>query len=236
MFQDLCRRQPGAAIVLLCACAISCRTNRVTRPYREPPPPDIQTTVIEYVDTDAFDATFEIALTNQDPVIVIETGTAKPDWGPRLNAWLAAWNRGGRVAPGAEGPHIRGQAPLLPLNVNSDTLHEFRLLVDDLLTRTDDLARRGSSWWMEERTQRRRIDLLRPYSLRFHLDEKELIQLVFFNGRYSQHYKQVMRQMNMLDPEEPEGWRRCLNCSCCKSIQAHTASRATAPASHPEEK
>jgi hypothetical protein len=206
------------AVSLLCLSALSCRNSRNVRTYHTPPPPDIKPTVLTYVETDAFDELFETVLTNQDPVILIQTGTSRPDWGPRLNAWIAAWNQGGKVVDEPR-RRFRMQAPLGALGpsvVNGDTVREFRLLVDDLMTRAEDLARRGSSWWTEERTRRRRIELLKPYSLRFHLDEDQKIQLLFFNGRYARYYQEVMNAMAMTAAEDTEGWIRAVTCSYCR--------------------
>lgn len=61
--------------------------------------PDITPTRLDYVDTDGFDAVLENALVNQDPVIVVRTRRSRPDWDGRLNAWIAAWNRGGSGRP-----------------------------------------------------------------------------------------------------------------------------------------
>jgi hypothetical protein len=202
------------AILLLCLSALSCRDSRNVRTYHAPPPPDIHPTILQYVETDAFDELFETVLTSQDPVILLQTNTSQPDWGPRLNAWIAAWNRGGKVVDEPR-RRVRMQAPLAPTVVNGDSVRELRLLVADLMTRAEDVARRGSSWWTEERIQRRRIDLLKPYSLRFHLDENRKIQLVFFNGRYSRYYQQFMESMAMSDTARPEEWTRAVQCSRC---------------------
>jgi hypothetical protein len=217
--RDLCRRWSGLAVALACACALGCRSaGEATRPASEPPP-GLKPTVIDYVDTEAFDAYFETALVNQDPVILIQTEMTRPYWGPRLNAWIAAWNRGGaRPGPGDDrpAPRVRLQAPLSPPAVNGETLREFRLLIDDLMTRVEDLARRGSTWWAEERTQKRRIALLRPYSLRFHLDEGEGIQLIFFHGDYAQYYREFTQSLAAAEADGPEGWARVIKCSRCK--------------------
>jgi hypothetical protein len=85
------------------------------------------------------------------------------------------------------------------------------------MTRVEDLARRGSSWWSEERIQRRRIELLKPYSLRFHLDENQKIQLIFFNGRYARYYQDVMGALVRSEVGDAEGWTRAMTCSHCKS-------------------
>lgn len=212
------RRWLTLTIFLFCLSALSCRNTRNVRTYHAPPPPDITPTILRYVESDAFDELFETALTSQDPVILIQTETSRPDWGPHLNAWLAAWNRGGKVVDNAR-RRVRMQAPLAALGpsvINGDTLREFRLLVADLMTRTEELARRGSSWWAEERIQRRRIELLKPYSLRFHLDENQKIQLLFFNGRYARYYQEVMDAMAMRSTEDMEGWSRAVTCSHCK--------------------
>jgi hypothetical protein len=85
----------SARLLLIPLLTLGC--NMPTRPYREPPPPGFKPTEIDYTDTDAFDAYFETALTQEDPVVVFRTGRSKPDWDDRLNAWLAAWNQGGRA-------------------------------------------------------------------------------------------------------------------------------------------
>jgi hypothetical protein len=209
------RRWIGWAIFLLCLSALSCRNSRNVRTYHAPPPSDIKPTVLQYAETDAFDELFETVLTNEDPVILIQTDTSRPDWGPRLNAWLATWNQGGKVVDEPR-RRVRMQGPLASSAVNGETIREFRLLVDDLMTRVEDLARRGSSWWSEERTQRRRVELLRPYSLRFHMDENQKIQLIFFNGRYARYYQDVMDAMALGAGEDADGWSRALTCSHCK--------------------
>jgi hypothetical protein len=219
------RRWLILAIPLLCATTLSCRNARNTRPYRDPPPADITPTVIEYIETDAFDTLFESALTNQDAVIVIQTGTSQPDWGPRLNAWIAAWNRGGKVVDTPQS-RVRMQAPL-PVPVNGETVRELRLLIDDLMTHLEDAARVGSSWWTEERTQRRRVALLKPYSLRFHLDEDKNIQLIFFNGMYSRYYRQFMDSIATQDTDEAEEWSRDMKCSSCKKKVLGTTAQRT---------
>ena len=60
------------------------------------------------MDADGFDSLLESALVNQDPAIIIQTHATKPDWGDRLNAWIAAWNMGGKVTGGT----VRMQAPV----------------------------------------------------------------------------------------------------------------------------
>jgi hypothetical protein len=188
------------------------------RPYREPPPPDLKATAIDYTDSDAFDALFEAALTNQDPVVVIRTAREKPDWEPRLNAWIAAWNLGGKVGPPKA--TVRMAAPLLPsVTVDADSIREFRLLIESLMDRVEDIARRQSAWWAEERTRARRVALLRPYNLRFHLDEEKTIQLIFFNGSYAQYYPQFMQSIAQAEADEPAEWSRTFRCSRCKGYR-----------------
>ena len=220
------RRRFVWPILLLCVSALSCRGTRVTRPYHEPPPSDIQPTIVEYIEKDAFDAFFESALTNQDPVILIQTDTTRPDWGPRLNAWIAAWIRGGKVVDDPP-TRARMQAPLSPVTINGETLREFRLLIDDVMKHVEDAAQRGSSWWKEERTQRRRIALLKPYSLRFHLDEDKNIQLIFFNGKYSQYYRRFMDSIASEEADETDEWCREVKCSRCKEKMAASTAQRT---------
>lgn len=205
-----------AVIPLLCCYAASCKM-RSTRPYREPPPPDIQPVLITYVESGGFDTLFESQLVNEAPVILIQTQSSTPDWGPRLNAWIAAWNMGGRVVgPGRRGA-TRAQVPTGPVTVNGETIREFRLLVDDLVGKAESLARAQASWWAQERVRSRRVELLKPYNLRFHLDENKNIQLIFFNGKYSDHYDSFTRSLAAVsDEEEPGRWSRIVTCSHCR--------------------
>src|SRR5262249_45471656 len=142
---------------------LGCRSTPETRPHRDPPPAGIQATVLDFVDTDGFDALFEASLVNQDPVIIVRTENDRPNWPGRLNAWIAAWNRGGKV----ERQVVRGQIPVP--SVDADTLREFRFLVDSLVDHAEEIAKAGASWWHEERLRSRRVALLRPYNLRFHI-------------------------------------------------------------------
>jgi hypothetical protein len=205
---------PLGLLLSVAACP-SCKTAAPGRPYREPPPPDLKRTTIDYAETDAFDALFESALTNQDPAIVIQTTFEKPDWGPRLNAWIAAWNRGGTV--GAPQRTARMQAPLLgAVPVDGDSIREFRLLIESLMDRVENLADKESAWWTEERTRTRRVALLKPYNLRFHQDEQKHIQLIFFNGNYSQYYPEFLLSVIVPDAQETVQWSRTFECSRCK--------------------
>jgi hypothetical protein len=187
---------------------------RLTRPYQEPPPPGLSPTVIDYADTDAFDALLETALTNQDPAILIRTEYTKPEWEGRLNGWIAAWNAGGPV----DKRRVRGQAPLVPnVTVDADSIRELRLLIDSLMARVDDLAKSGAAWWAEEKVKSRRIALLKPYNLRFHLDDAGLIQVILFNGRYADHYREFVRQVVPAEVEDGDDWARVVRCSRCKN-------------------
>jgi hypothetical protein len=224
MLHYLKRRTLLWIVALLCVSMMGCRNARNTRNYVEPPPRDIKPTVIEYVEQDAFDLLFENALINQDPVILIQTNTARPDWGARLNAWIAAWNRGGLVV--AE-PRVKARMQAPTITVNGETLREFRLLIDDLMNRVESLARLGTSWWTEERTQNGRIALLKPYNLRFHLNSDGNIQLIFFNGRYARYYERFIEAMGMQETDEPSSWSRDIKCSHCKGLTGGSISQRT---------
>ena len=187
---------------VLLAASVSCSTARRTRPAQDPPPPGIRPTVIDYVDRDGFDELLQSALENEDPVILIQTDTEKADWGPRLNAWLAAWNMGGKVERKA-----RGQSPV---TVNAGTIREFRLLIDDLMGQVEKAARAGSAWFSNERMLRHRVELLRPYNVRFHMNKDRHIQIIFFNGRYSQYHRDFVRATVRPDDEVPDEWVRSL--------------------------
>lgn len=180
----------------------------------ETPPPEFQANEITYVENDAFDGIFEASLVRQDPVIVVRTEFTKPEWGPRLNAWIAAWNKGS-----ANNRTVRGQIPIPAVVVDGDSIREFRLLVNSLMNRVDDVARTGSNWFAEERTVSRRVALLQPYNLQFIMDEQGKIQLVFFHGKYAQYYPGFMRKLKHSD-EEVESWSRTFDCAQCKRLVA----------------
>lgn len=202
----------------------SCRS---MPPMRDTPEawPDLTPTQVEYVDGDGFDALLENALVNQDPVIVVRTGRDRPDWGPRLNAWIAAWNLNGgssrkqprRASAGPDlEPKVRGQAALGRAPIDGESIRELRLLVNGLLDRAEDLATSGASWWVEERARSRRIALLKPYSLRFHMDDEEIIQLVLFHGSYSSYYPRYVQQLTRGSKGGEEKWTRAVECSHCR--------------------
>jgi hypothetical protein len=206
--------------------AVGCIPQPQVRPQREPapPPPPPRPTRIDYVDADAFDILLESTLVNQDPVIVIQTQHTEPDWGSRLNAWIAAWNRGG---PPRSGAAFRMQAPAIPnVKVDGDTIREFRLLIESLMDRIDEKVREGSAWYAEERVRNRRVALLKPYNLRFHMDEDGLIQVILFHGRYAGYYPDFVRALG--ESEDGGEWRRGFTCSYCKP-RAHQGGNSRGP-------
>jgi hypothetical protein len=196
-----------------CVSAGSCKSGS-GGPPAVPAGGSIRPTVIQYVDADGFDALFESALKNADPAILIQTDTTKPDWGARLNAWIAAWNMGGP----ADGRRrtARGQSPL---TINGESIRELRLLVDDLMGKVETLADKGSAWWAEERTRSRRVALLKPYSLRFHQGADKNIQLIFFHGAYAAQYRDFMATLAD-GGDVPDDWARTVECSQCKRARA----------------
>jgi hypothetical protein len=215
------RAVPPFALVF--ALTVGCHQTapRTTPDTPPPPPPNLQPTNIDYVDTDAFDTLFESALVNQDPVIVVHTGRRKPDWEGRLNAWVAAWNQGG--APGAPRT-VRGQIPIPNVKVDEGTLRELRFLAHGLLDRVDVAAREGKTWWAEEQVRSRRVALLKPYDLRFHIGEKGDIDLVLFNGKYAAYYPDFVKLLTGAAPDEdePHEWARTLRCSRCRAAREKT--------------
>ncbi|MFO0877137.1 MAG: hypothetical protein U0840_07155 [Gemmataceae bacterium] len=223
------KAMPG--LPLLCYLGLILLVSCKSLPEAEKPSPDmpdLHPTYLRYVDSDGFDGLLEIALVNQDPVIVVHTGHAQPDWDGRLNAWIAAWNRGGQHGPrkpsrrasgSAEDEEVppritRGQAAIP--RVDGESIREFRLLVSGLLDRAEEAANNGAAWWVEERARSRRVSLLKPYSLRFHKDEADQIQLVFFHGSYSSYYPRYMQLLMQKQHLEQEEWTRSIECSCCK--------------------
>ena len=197
----------GFALVAASLFLAGCRSSSPSASEADlPAMPDITPTRIDYVDTDGFDAVLETALVNQDPVIVVRTGKERPDWDGRLTAWVAAWNRGGSGRPRA----ARGQ-----VSFDKDTLRELRLLITTLLDRAEEVAQTSSTWWGDQRERSRRIAVLKPYSLRFHLDDENLIQLVFFHGNYAPYYPRCLQTLTESQVMESAEWTRGVDCSRC---------------------
>lgn len=201
------------AVLLLAAAAGGCRTVSEAPPPAATPP--LRPTTLDYVDNDGFDALFESALVSEAPAIVVRTGRGKPDWEGRLNAWIAAWNTGGK----AGGRKARGQAPLPTVVIDGESIREFRLLVNGLMDRVEELARGGAAWYAEERTRSRRVALLRPYNLRFHMDTDGTILLIFFHGRHAHLYEDFLRSMDPDADAGPETWARTYECSLCRHLR-----------------
>jgi hypothetical protein len=203
------------AIVILAV--VGCRATRDSHYDGQSSAPHMQPTILQYVDADGFDALFEASLINQDPIIIVRTDNEKPDWEGRLNAWIAAWNAGGKV----EHRVIRGQIPL-PAQIDAEFLREFRLLVFGVVDRAEELAKTGAAWWHEDRTRSRRVALLRRYNLRFHVREDGRIELIFFNGEYADKYQGFMAT---LTGAEEEDWSRTVECSTSSKMQEASRTR-----------
>ncbi|HUR54018.1 MAG TPA: hypothetical protein VMZ71_07795 [Gemmataceae bacterium] len=186
------------------------------RPTNSAQPAELSVVRLDYADTDAFDLLFETNLRIAQPVIVVHTGHDKPEWGARLNAWIAAWNAGGQNG----GVRGRGQLPA-GVVVNGDSVREFRLLIEDLMNRAEGSAQAGTRWWAERSMRDHRIALLRPYNLRFHADAEGHIQLIFFHGRHAAQYKDAVRAL--AEPGEPDEWTRGYHCSRSKDRSADSA-------------
>jgi hypothetical protein len=173
------------------------------------PPAEFRNTEIDYVDSDAFDVVFESSLVKRDAAITIRTANERPDWTGRLNAWIAAWNMG----KGADGRRVRGQFPFAGLD--GDALREFRLLVNSVVDRADDAAKISVNWFREERIRSRRVELLKPYSLRFHMHTDGKIHIIFFHGDYAADYQRFLSTLT--DCDDSETWSRTtIGISRCK--------------------
>ncbi|AWM41705.1 hypothetical protein GobsT_72010 [Gemmata obscuriglobus] len=197
--------------------APGCQSAKPPEPRGSQPQADLQPVQLDYVDSDAFDLLFETSLRNGPPVVVIQTGYGKPEWGARLNAWIAAWNLGRGGAARA-----RGQIPGTPtVVVDGDSIREFRLLVDGLMGRVEESARTGTRWWEERHMRERRVALLRPYNLRFHLDPGGRIQLVLFHEAHAAKYEGTVRAL--FDPAGGEALEWAPGYSCSRSKQRTTS-------------
>ncbi|MBY0456923.1 MAG: hypothetical protein K2V38_06270, partial [Gemmataceae bacterium] len=132
------------------------------------------------------------------------------EWGARLNAWVAAWNAGRR----ADTFRARGQIPGAPtVVVDADSIREFRLLIDGLVSRSEESARTGTRWWAEKALRDRRVALLRPYNLRFHLDDANHIQLIFVHADHAARYGDILRSLVNMAGDEALEWSPDYSCS-----------------------
>jgi hypothetical protein len=184
------------------------------RPALEPRPSEMRNTEIDYVDTDGFDAIFETALVNRDTVVTVRTPNQRPDWTGRLNAWIAAWNMG----KSPDSRRFRGQIPGLP-TIDGETLRELRLLVNSVVDRADDAAKISVNWFREERVRSRRVELLKPYNLRFHMHTDGNIHLIFFHGDFASQYQQFVAMQAECD-ENSKVWSRTnVGLSFCRKTQ-----------------
>ncbi|MBY0230005.1 MAG: hypothetical protein K2W96_12045 [Gemmataceae bacterium] len=197
----------GRFLLLLALAATGCQLFRVTSKPPTDALPDLEPVRIDYADTEAFDAQFEAALVAGSFAVVVQTENSKPDWTGRLNAWIAAWNAGGR----SKARTIRGQPGLAKLD--GDSLRELRLLAGDLLDRAEGLATAGGAWYSDARMRSQRAALLKPYSLRFHR-EAGLIRLVFFHGDYAAYYPRFLQGLR--SGEGAAEWSRTVECSECE--------------------
>ncbi len=198
------------AVFVVSLGGVGCQTIRETfRPALPSAPTDLPNTVIDYVDTDGFDGVFETALVNRDAVITVRTPNEKPDWTGRLNAWIAAWNMGKN-----ETRLFRGQIPVPTFD--GETLREFRLLANSVVNRAEDASKASVLWFREERIRSRRVELLKPYSLRFHMHTDGLIHVIFFHGDYAAQHPQFLSTLT--DAPDEERWTRTMKCSRCRKV------------------
>jgi hypothetical protein len=74
------------------------------------------------------------------------------------------------------------------------------------------------------------VALLKPYSLRFHMDEDGQILLVFFHGQYASYYPRFMELLMKSSEPQDMTWTRAYECSMCKPDKRegidHLTSRA----------
>jgi hypothetical protein len=177
---------------LLSLSLVGCGSNSPSRPDKPSPSEDDRksATVIDYVDSDAFDGLLEAAINRQDSIIVVQTASTKPDWQGRLNAWIAAWNAGGKVQKD-EGLWLKNvrimseaTAPnaskVVVVELPPDTAAEARKLVQGEIDRIERLAREGVDWWKDERTKAKRVESLRPYLFIFEKDANKQYQVIFY--------------------------------------------------------
>jgi hypothetical protein len=178
----------AASLALLLGCG------RDNSPRRPKPAPEGEArknaTVIEYLDTDAFDHLLEAALNRQDPIVVVQTAHSKPDWEGRLNAWIAAWNEGGKVEK-EDNLFLKSVSILaksatpnaskvVVIELPPDTAKETRKLVQGEIDRIERVAREAVEWWRDEQKRAKRIALLKPYLFIFEKDVGQKYQIIFY--------------------------------------------------------
>ena len=96
---------------------------------------------------------------------------------------------------------------------------------DSLMGRVEKSARAGGHWWAERHTRDRRVALLRPYSLRFHLGTDGHIQLIFYHGDYAAQHRDMVRSLADPAGEETLDWSPGYCCSVAR-VRVTARSRA----------
>jgi hypothetical protein len=146
-------------------------------------------TVIEYEDSDAFDGLLEAAITRPDQVILVQTKNSSPDWQGRLNAWIAAWNEGGKVKKGDNLFYKtvrilqRKKEPNtseVSVKVPDNTATEIRSFVEGQMDRIERLGRETVDWWKDNRKKTHRVELLKPYQFIFEKGSDGYYQIIFY--------------------------------------------------------
>lgn len=155
-----CRSWLIALVLFSLPVAPGCRAPE--RAWCPPPPADFRGRDIRFEDAPAFDALLGNYLTNGTPVIRILLDTPKPDWSPRLVAWMDAYAAGGKVRPAAGKGAL---SSLLWLASSASSPNEARQLLENLLDRIENKATAATDAWSRAAERKRRTALLQPYLL-----------------------------------------------------------------------
>ncbi len=157
--------------------------SRAERSYQPPPPPGYPWLDVPYSDSEAFDTLLDCYLQAGKPAIRIVLDTKEPDWLPRMNAWLKAYQAGGQVRqPTGKG----GLDSLLWLAGMAQTPSDARQLLETAFDHLETYVKAGLAWWNDEQQRRRRIDLLKPYNLDAVRESRrgDKYSILLCNGRY----------------------------------------------------
>ena len=161
---------------------VGCQASEKLREYQPPPPPNFVCKELPFDDSDAFDAALKLHLSNGAPVVRVLLDSPRPDWPPRLVAWLDAYRAGGKVRP----PSGKGVAALAWLGALSGSPTEARQLLESSLDRIAVAGAAVARQVARAQDQAERTALLAGYVLDADQDAARggLFTLVLYNGRY----------------------------------------------------
>ena len=103
--------------------------------------------------------------------------------------------------------------------VDGDSIREFRLLVNSLMNRVDDVARQARTGLSRNAPFRGAWRCSSLTICNSSWTSRARSNLVFFHGDYARYYPGFMRKLKHTD-EEIESWSRTFDCAQCKRMVA----------------